>query len=58
MIVKETVDGKVFIAQTTYYIYRSEEDLQTDKQPMLITSDTVEFEGYKNRTKEDLLMLP
>jgi hypothetical protein len=48
MVNRETINGMVFIAQTTYYVYRSEEDLQNDAIPMLTSSDIISFDAYKD----------
>ena len=49
----ETINGKVFIAQTTYYIYRSEESLQNDEAPFCTTSDVETFNRYKEQIKNE-----
>ena len=52
MIKKVTIGKTVFIAQTVYFIYRSEEDLQNDEQPFLRTSDKELYETYLKEAKE------
>jgi hypothetical protein len=51
MIVEETINGKVFIAQTTYYVYASEEARQNGIAT-LTTSNTEVFETNKKATRE------
>ena len=51
MTVDETINLNVFVAQTTYYIYRCEEDRQNDR-PFLVTSDKSVFELYKEQSKQ------
>ena len=51
MIDKEIIDGRVFIAQTTYRIYHSEEDLQDNKQPFCTTSDEETFNFHKENLR-------
>jgi len=55
MVNREEIDGMLFIAQTTYYVYRNEEDLMADNEPFLTTSNTDAFEACKNRAKEGKL---
>jgi hypothetical protein len=50
MIVDETINSNVFVEQTTYYIYRCEEDRLNDK-PFLTTSDKKTFELYKEKIR-------
>ena len=47
----ETINGAVFLEQTTYYIYRSEEDRLNDK-PMLTTSCKKTWNSYKKQFKQ------
>jgi len=51
MVKRETINGRVFIAQTTYYVYRSEAELQDDKPPFLETSNGETFEQYKEQER-------
>jgi len=46
MIKREEINGKIFIAQTTYYIYDSEEHLQND-HAFLRTSDRKLFNKHR-----------
>jgi len=46
MIHEEEINGKIFIAQTTYYIYESEQHLQDD-HAFLRTSDKKLFNNHK-----------
>ena len=50
MITDETINSNVFVEQTTYYIYRCEEDRQNDKA-FLTTSDKKTFELYKEKIR-------
>ena len=50
MIVDEIINSNVFVEQTTYYIYRCEEDRLNDK-PFLVTSDKNKFELYKEKIR-------
>lgn len=50
MIKQEYVNGLLFLEQTTYYIYRNEEDLVSGT-PLLITSSKELFERNKERAK-------
>jgi len=50
MVKQEIINGKIFITQTTYYIYSSEPDLQND-HAYLITSDKAFFLRHKKREK-------
>lgn len=52
MIKKEIINGKVFLAQTTYYVYRNEEDYKKDKR-FVITSDEKEFERRKEEERTE-----
>lgn len=54
MAIKEKIiDGKIFMVQTTYYIYDSEEHLQTN-HAFLRTSDKKLFNKYKKQAKKYL----
>jgi hypothetical protein len=46
MIKRKVINGKVFIEQTTFYIYPNEEALQADR-PFLITSNKTVYNKYK-----------
>jgi len=46
MIKEETINGKVFIEQTTYFIYNSEEDRQ-NSLPLIVTGIQELFEEKK-----------
>ena len=49
MIVKENINGMVFIAKTKFYVYASEEALHDDSAgPFFITSSRREFEARKD----------
>jgi hypothetical protein len=50
MIKEEKIKELIFLTQTTYYIYNSEEDQKNDK-PSIITSDKKTFDNYKKRIK-------
>ena len=57
MVQRETIDGLYFVAQTTYYIYESEDDcLKGLNTPILITSSTVVFEEHKRKAKHNLFL--
>jgi hypothetical protein len=56
MIVEERINSIVFLEQTTYRIYRCEEDRLKDR-PFLITSDKNKFELYKEKIKKGNLKL-
>jgi len=45
-VIHKNINGKIYVEQTTYYVYRSEEDLQDDK-PCLITSSKKVFDRHK-----------
>jgi len=51
MIKEEKIGKRIFIAQTTYYIYDSEEKRQND-YAFLRTSDKKLFESYKKQTRK------
>ena len=54
MAIKDTVIGeKVFVTQTTYYIYRNEEDRKKDII-WCVTSDKRVFNRHKNRERRKL----
>jgi len=55
MVVREIINGKIFLAQTTFYVYRSESDLANDKIPCLITSDKKLWNKYKRQKNNTLL---
>ena len=44
------INKNIFIEQTTYYIYRCEEDRQ-EGRAFLVTSDKEIFDFYKERTR-------
>lgn len=50
MLKEEQHEDIIFLAQTTFYIYRNEKDRQDD-MPFLCTSSEVEFERVKNSIK-------
>lgn len=53
MIEREEINGLIFIAQTKYMIYRSEEDLQKDgNHAVLTTSDKAKYEANKKLARE------
>jgi len=43
MIKKEIINGKLFLTQTTFYIYNSEDGNVKDEIPTLVTSDKKVF---------------
>lgn len=51
MIKTDKVKGNVFVEQTTYYLYASEEDRANDKH-VFCGSDKKEFEAIKKRIEE------
>jgi hypothetical protein len=51
MITREEINGLIFIAQTTYYIYKSEEDLQKGKATVVCSEEQI-FEQNKKLAKE------
>lgn len=57
MVKREEIKGVVFLAQTTYYIYRSEESLQNDEQAYCTTSDVKVFNAHKKQIKNGELKL-
>jgi len=48
MVEREEINGKIFIEQTSYYIYNSEEDRKKDEWEFT-TSNKKEFEKEKKR---------
>lgn len=50
MIQEEKIKNMVFLEQTTYYIYRSNEDWENDK-PFLTTSNRAVYARYKTAAK-------
>jgi len=56
MIKDEKINDMVFLEQTTYYIYRTEEDRKNDL-PFLTTSNKETFDEYKNAAHEGLWKL-
>lgn len=54
MIKKTIINGTVFIAQTTYYIYKDEQSIQ-NSPPMLTTSDRRVFNNQKTLYKKGKL---
>ena len=51
---REQIGDKIFIAQTTFYIYENEEHLQSDRPAFCTTSDKEVFESHKSRLKKEL----
>ena len=51
MIKRTKIGNKIYIEQTTYYVYQSEYHLQNDT-PTLVTSSKKIFEDEKKRTKK------
>ena len=51
MIKKEIVNGKIFVEQTTFYMYEDEDAHKSDTAS-LITSDQDDFEMYKEVERE------
>lgn len=47
MIIRENINGLIFVEQRTYYVYASEEDFQNDKKTLVTSS-----EGNFNINKE------
>ena len=54
MVIREIINGKIFLAQTTFYVYRNESDLINDKIPCLITSDKKLWNKYKRQKNNTL----
>jgi len=52
MIKTEIINGKVFLEQRTYYIYRNKEDQLQDNSPLLITSNEELFDKHKHKHME------
>lgn len=50
MIVDEKVKENVFVEQTTFYIYASEEDRQNGKH-IFVSSNREEFDKIKEKVK-------
>ena len=48
MIQDEQINGMVFLQQTTYYIYRNEEDRKNDRA-FLCTSSKKTFDMYREK---------
>ena len=51
MTTKEIINGKIFIAQTTFYCYNSEDDYSNNKWS-LSTSSEMAFEEMKRTNKQ------
>lgn len=51
MIQREEINGTIFIAQTTYRIYKSEDDLQND-HAWLTCSDKKTWNNYKKQMRK------
>lgn len=56
MIKDEKINDMVFLEQTTYYIYRTEEDWKNDI-PFLTTSNKGVFDEYKTAATDGLWKL-
>ena len=57
MLKTETHEDIIFLAQTTFYIYRNEKDQKEGNPAFLCTSSEVEFERVKNAIKSGELKL-
>lgn len=53
MVTRETINGVYFLAQTTYYVYESEEDCMNGKPAFLTTSSPEYFETYKRNARHN-----
>jgi hypothetical protein len=53
MLKTEKINGKIFLVQKTFYIYKTEEDQKKD-QPSLITSDKRVFDYHKKMEKKTI----
>jgi hypothetical protein len=53
MLIEEKVDGIIFLEQTTFYIYASEEDRKKGKY-IFVTSDEGLYLSKKNELKSKL----
>jgi len=51
MITKEKIGDKIFVTQTTHYIYKSEEDYENDKFSHTISNENV-FNKIKKYYKD------
>lgn len=52
MIKKEVINGKLFLIQSTFYIYDSEDGNVKEEIPLLVTSDKNLFYTYKKSHKK------
>lgn len=52
MIAEEKINGMIFVAQTTYYIYRDEADRIKDEY-VLCTSNTDNFISNKDEARKN-----
>ena len=52
MIVEEKINGLIFVAQTTYYVFKSEEHRAND-DCTLVTSEWVKFEANKDLARKN-----
>jgi hypothetical protein len=52
MIAREEINGLIFIAQTTYYIYKSEEDLQNSKPTVVCSQEKIFNQKQRTCKKE------
>lgn len=52
MITEEKINGMVFVAQTTYYVYKSDEDRREDKYTF-VTSNPVAFEVNREEARKN-----
>ncbi len=57
MIVKEIIHSYIFIEQTTYHIYRNEEERQNGRA-FLTTSDKETFESFKEQIRNGNNTIP
>jgi len=57
MIKKEIIKGNVFLEQTTFYIYRNEQDQIEGNVPFLTTSSKEDFERNKELINAGKLVL-
>lgn len=53
MLIEETIGEKVFVEQTTYYCYKSEEDRLNDKS-YFTTSNKKQFDEHKEAIRKSV----
>jgi len=55
MIEKKIINGKVFIAQTTYYVYRDEDELRATISHPTITSSSELFKKWQEAEQSTIM---